>query len=324
MMKLVSLRGGSARRRLVAFAGSLIVYCVALCATFASSSVPAAATSSAKGNSLCATYASTLQGQTAISLGNSPLAKAYEAATKAGAWPGIQKATVAEFKQFSDFDKTMGSALAGAPSGVKSAQSTIIKFDDSVAAAAMSSTSNAQFTSKFTHFQSNPALAPSNKTVKAYLTQKCPGGVPTTGGSNSGSSSSSGGSGSSSASAGSLTCPSAAQVGSALGVAITAVKTASSPCDYTGPAANPLITVDYGSGASRASADASAHSQNLTPVSGVGVDAYKGVNGGTTTVIALDSHGNQVVVDIARNVSQGPGAGDASGAEALATAVLAG
>jgi hypothetical protein len=134
-----------------------------------------------------------------------------------------------------------------------------------------------------------------------------------------------GGSGSSSTSTVSLACPSAAQVGATLGVAITAVKVASSPCDYTGPAANPLITVDYGSGApSKAAFDKLAHSQNMTAVSGVGVDAYRGVNGGTTTIEVIDSHGNQVVVDVARNASQGPGAGDATGAEALAKAVLAG
>jgi hypothetical protein len=144
------------------------------------------------------------------------------------------------------------------------------------------------------------------------------------GGANSGSSSPSGGSGSSSASTVALACPSAAQVSSALGVAMTGIKVASSPCDYTGPAANPLVTVDYGNGASKASADASAHAQHLTSVPGVGVDAYKGVNGGTTTIIALDAHGDQVVVDVARNAVQGPGAGDAAGAETLAKAVLAG
>jgi hypothetical protein len=138
------------------------------------------ATRSTKSTSLCTTYASVLKKQDAIATGTSSLSKAYIAANKSGSWPAIQKANVAEFKEFANLDKSLGSALSGAPNSVKSAQSMIIKFADAQTAAAVGSTSSKQFNNKLKRAGNAAKLTPANNTVTAFVTRECPGEVPTT------------------------------------------------------------------------------------------------------------------------------------------------
>jgi hypothetical protein len=183
MLKLALRYGVLARK--TPKAGAIAVFCIALCTAFGiTTTVPVSATTvatrSTKSTSLCTTYASVLKKQDAIATGTSSLSKAYIAANKSGSWPAIQKANVAEFKEFANLDKSLGSALSGAPNSVKSAQSMIIKFADAQTAAAVGSTSSKQFNNKLKRAGNAAKLTPANNTVTAFVTRECPGEVPTT------------------------------------------------------------------------------------------------------------------------------------------------
>jgi hypothetical protein len=95
-------------------------------------------------------------------------------AAASGNWPAVQKAFLASFGSATSALGKLQSTLGGAPSNVKSAVSTFIKFEGQIKSAVQSSSSFAQFGAQIQSFETSPKLLAAEKTLNAYGQKLCP------------------------------------------------------------------------------------------------------------------------------------------------------
>jgi hypothetical protein len=141
----------------------------------ASATVPrVSVVSSVRTSSLCKSYKS--QQSLLSKTEGGALAKAYAS----GNWASIQKALLSSFGAEGSAVKNLESALKGAPSNVKAAAGTLLKFENQIKSVVQSSTTLAQFGSQITALSESPKTQAALKVLDDYGKKLCPGSVPKT------------------------------------------------------------------------------------------------------------------------------------------------
>ncbi len=105
---------------------------------------------------------------------------AFTKAVESGKWPRIQKALLSSFNTQGGLVKQMVAYLSGAPSNVKSAGSTLLKFDGTLKGIIQNSTSMKQFQSSITSAENSPKITAAVKVLDTYTAKQCPGLITTT------------------------------------------------------------------------------------------------------------------------------------------------
>jgi hypothetical protein len=124
--------------------------------------------SSVRASALCGAYKN--EGSSLAKTQGSAIAKA----AASGNWSAVQKAFLASFGSATSALTKLQSTLGGAPSNVKSAVSTFIKFEGQIKSAVQSSSSFAQFGAQIESFETSPKLLAAEKTLNAYGQKLCP------------------------------------------------------------------------------------------------------------------------------------------------------
>jgi hypothetical protein len=132
------------------------------------------AVSSVRASALCGAYKN--EGSSLAKTEGGALAKAMES----GNWAAVQKALLASFNSESGAVKNLESALSGAPSNVKAAVATFLKFDGQIKSVVQSSTSLTQFGTQIASLEQSPKVQAALKTMTAYGQKLCPGSIPKT------------------------------------------------------------------------------------------------------------------------------------------------
>ena len=105
---------------------------------------------------------------------------AFTRAVESGKWPAIQKALLTSYNGESGALNKMVASLSSAPSNVKAAVSTVIKFDGSLKGIIQKSKSMTQFESSITSLEKSPKFTAAVKLLDNYTAKQCPGLITTT------------------------------------------------------------------------------------------------------------------------------------------------